>query len=439
MLSIHVPDAKRLYRPGDEIHGIAKLVLKAPMLVSEITINMYCSCLITVYTSSGHGVPLQDQLIDSVRSLYRGDPPLEGAEYSWPFSFKLDDDASLPPTFSLLKAPESSTCVAWIRYGLRAAVIGSDMYTEKLKAEGVLYYCPLRMTSLPEGPLPVTHLKTILIASPEQPDLTAEDPSKRRLSRWFSNGSASKPSREDVELGIHLPRFIILQDPVLAHLTLHRPRKPETLVMNVVLNEICYTLTSAVSMRSNKGVRKVCNTLHIHRTMNLRSPFIDGRCDLTGDAGYTPKPVHEPSGIAQASVCPSFGNDMLSVTYQLVVHVKLSCAGQQVWVDRAVQDVILLPTQLHPSVKERLPEADDDARALPNEADPAAAVYEMEVPPVELEAQYGHDAPAPVLWEVEEAATRRPELAPGAVDLQRQSAAQRIIKRKPLHIREELA
>ena len=121
---------------------------------------------------------------------------------------------------------------------------------------------------------------------------------------------------------------------------------------------------------------------------------------------------------------------MLSVTYQLVVQVKLSCAGQQVWVDRAVQDVILLPTQLHPSVKERLPEADDDARALPNEADPAAAVYEMEVPPVELEAQYGHDAPAPVLWEVEEVATRRPELAPGAVDLQRQPAAQRVIKRE---------
>ena len=144
---------------------------------------------------------------------------------------------------------------------------------------------------------------------------------------------------------------------------------------------------SRVNMRSGTDVRKEARLLHSLHANNLQIAFVNGWCDLTGTAGFILDP-HNPDLNAAASLCPSFGrlNDMLSTTHELQVWVTLTCAGQQAMVAHAAQEVVLLPKELHPDVKKRLPEA-DGAPALPKEADPAAEIHEMP-PPYELEGQH---------------------------------------------------
>ena len=137
----------------------------------------------------------------------KGNPPLQAAEHKWEFAFRFNRDASIRPTFMLLNAPGSQSCLARVRYGLRAVVMGSDMHSEIFEAERYLSYWPLRNTDLPDGPLPVAHMKRVRIAYPNKPILGSEASYRRRPSWLFG---APQIPQEEVRLGVHLPRFVIL-------------------------------------------------------------------------------------------------------------------------------------------------------------------------------------------------------------------------------------
>lgn len=71
MLSVHIPDASRVYRPGDEVHGTVKLRLGSSEIVSGVMIILYGFRHITASPAPGYVVPLKDSLVEDKQSLIR--------------------------------------------------------------------------------------------------------------------------------------------------------------------------------------------------------------------------------------------------------------------------------------------------------------------------------------------------------------------------------